>query len=153
MLNKPLEMNITVPCSTEFVSIIRLAISGIASRMDFTVEDIEDIKISISEACTNAIQHAYPGTDDPHRGLISIKAIMHPEELEIIVQDKGQGFDLNILGTAAQKEASEQRMGLGLGITFIKNLMDHSEFSSTKGEGTIIKMYKKAPASFTEQVA
>ncbi|RAP39116.1 histidine kinase [Candidatus Marinamargulisbacteria bacterium SCGC AAA071-K20] len=147
MSNSPLEMKITIPCSTEFVSIIRLAISGIAARMNFTVEDIEDIKISVSEACTNAIQHAY-GNNPSSDNEIFITARMHPEELEIEVEDKGTGFDLGILGTAPQKEASEKKMGLGLGITFIKNLMDHAEFSSKIDSGTVIRMFKKSPKPF-----
>jgi serine/threonine-protein kinase RsbW len=147
MSDTPLEMDIIIPCSSEFVSIIRLAISGVAARMNFAIEDIEDIKISVSEACTNAIQHAYPdntGKDNK----IHIKARMHQEELEIEVKDNGKGFDLGILGTTAQKKASEEKMGLGLGITFIKNLMDHAEFSSNDGEGTTVRMFKKSPASF-----
>lgn len=147
MSDKPLEMKMTIPSATEFVSIVRLAISGVASRMNFTIEEIEDIKISVSEACTNAIQHAYSdgnGVDDK----IHITARMHPDELEIEVKDKGTGFDLSILGTKAQKEASEEKLGLGLGITFIKNLMDHAEFTSNKSEGTTVKMFKKAPTAF-----
>ena len=147
MANSPLEMDMTIPCSSEFVSVIRLAVSGIASRMNFTIEDIEDIKISVSEACTNAIQHAYESNPNVNNKIF-VTAKIHPEELEIVVEDKGKGFDLGILGTSSQKEASEKKMGLGLGITFIKNLMDHAEFSSNSGKGTKVRMFKKSPTPF-----
>ena len=57
-----------IPSDAEHISTVRLAISGIASRMAFSIEDIEDMKIAVSEACTNAIQHAY----DTEEGRISI---------------------------------------------------------------------------------
>ena len=48
-----------IPAKPDYLSVIRLTLSGIASRMGYTFEVIEDLKIAVSEACTNAIQHAY----------------------------------------------------------------------------------------------
>ena len=42
----------------DFVSIIRLTLSGIANKIGFSLDDIEDIKVAVSEACTNAIKHS-----------------------------------------------------------------------------------------------
>ena len=61
------------------------------------------------------------------------------------VKDNGEGFDTDMLGTDEQKEKSHEKFGLGLGLTFIKSLMDDTSFSSQKGQGTTIKMIKKAP--------
>ena len=52
-------ITLTIPAKPEYVSIARLTISGIATRMQFTIEEIDDLKIAISEACTNAVQHAH----------------------------------------------------------------------------------------------
>ena len=48
-----------IPAKPEYVGVIRLTLSGIASRMGFTYDLIEDLKIAASEAITNAVQHAY----------------------------------------------------------------------------------------------
>jgi anti-sigma regulatory factor (Ser/Thr protein kinase) len=65
--------------------------------------------------------------------------------LEIVIQDSGKGFDIAILGTEEQKTRSREKMGLGLGLTFIKSLMDSTDFKSVQGKGTTIKMSKRAP--------
>jgi serine/threonine-protein kinase RsbW len=136
-------VNLNIPSSSEFVSIVRLAVSGIASRMQFTIEDIEDIKISVSEACTNSIQHGYK-TDNPSN-TIAITLIIHDEKLEITVQDKGSGFDVSKLDKTPSPQIEEDKMGLGLGLTFIKNLMDEMNLESKIGVGTTLKMAKYAP--------
>ena len=150
-MNDNLSMKLTIPCASEFVGVVRLAISGIASRMNYSIEEIEDIKVSVSEACTNAIQHAYGENTSNSKNNIDIVATIHPEKLEIIVKDTGIGFDTNILGTHEQKSRSEERLGLGLGLSFVKSLMDDATFNSEIGKGTTIIMSKKAPKITTEE--
>ena len=52
-------IEIRVPAKAQYVGVARLAISGLASRLGFTYDEIEDLKIASSEAITNAVQHAY----------------------------------------------------------------------------------------------
>ena len=139
---KPLSMDMVFDAKSEFVGIVRLAVSGIASRMSFSVEEIEDIKIAISEACTNAIHHAYKAVDDAK---VTINILVYPDQLEIFVKDDGVGFDTSIIGTPKQQENSEANMSLGLGLTFVESLMDETEFNSTIGKGSVIRMIKKVP--------
>ncbi|HEX6923454.1 MAG TPA: ATP-binding protein, partial [Bacillales bacterium] len=49
----------TVPAQPEYVGVVRLTASGVANRAGFTYDEIEDIKVAVSEACTNAVNHAY----------------------------------------------------------------------------------------------
>lgn len=143
----PLEMTMTIPCSSEFVAVVRLAVSGLATRMNFSIEEIEDIKVSVSEACTNAIQHAYPDLRHPNEGKIDIVAHIYSNRLEITVKDYGVGFDISKLGSEEQQEKSKEKFGLGLGLTFIKSLMDTTDFQSISGKGTTIHMIKEAPVA------
>ena len=131
--------------SAEFVGVIRLALSGVASRMNFPIDIIEDIKVSVSEACTNVIQHAYGDTPNPSTDIIDIETISEENKLTIIIKDFGKGFDTKNIGTSQQIKLSHEKLGLGLGLEFIKNLMDESDISSTVGKGTIIKMSKTTP--------
>ena len=149
---KKLEIELKIPALAEFVGVARLAMSGIATRMNFTIDEIEDIKISISEACTNVIQHAYGDNVDPTKDIIDIKVYIIEDNLEIEVTDFGKGFDVSIVGTKEQRKKSKQKMGLGLGLTFIQSLMDHADFQSSEGKGTTIQMKKQVSQFDLEKV-
>lgn len=138
-MSKPMVVDIVIPCLSEFVGIVRLAISGIATRMNFSVEEIEDIKIAVSEACTNSVQYAF---EDPVDQKITIQCQLFDNKLEITIEDKGKGFDVNSLNGSKSLEIIPDKLGLGLGITFIKSLMDEAYISSEIGNGTTVKMVK-----------
>ena len=57
-------VEIRVPAKPQYVGVARLTISGLASRIGCTYDDIEDLKIASSEAITNAVQHAYSEVDE-----------------------------------------------------------------------------------------
>ena len=128
---------INIPSLSEYVGVVRLAVSGVATRMNFSIEEIEDIKIAVSEACTNAVQYAY---EDPSQGKIDVTCNIYEDKLEIIVEDFGKGF---VPENKKKAVISENKLGLGLGITFIKSLMDESKIDSVKNQGTRVIMIKK----------
>ena len=135
MKEKPVCTKITIPSMTEYVAVARLAISGIAGRIGFNIEEIEDIKIAISEACTNAIQHAYTDTNQK----IDITINAYTEKLEVVVQDYGKGFDPK--NPVSNKHENDE-IGLGLGLTFIKSLMNEHTVESQENKGTTVTMRK-----------
>ena len=147
--NSNLSLKMQVPCSSEFVGVVRLALSGVASRMNFPIDIIEDIKVSVSEACTNVIQHAYGDTPDHEKDIIDIEAIINDNELTIIIKDYGKGFNLKDIGSTKQIQFSQEKLGLGLGLEFIKNLMDDVQVNSSEGNGTEVTMIKKCVPSPT----
>ncbi|WP_100374540.1 anti-sigma B factor RsbW [Bacillus sp. FJAT-45037] len=128
-----------VPAKPEFVGIIRLTVSGIANRLGFTYDDIEDIKIAVAEACTNVVNHAYEG-----EGLISTSFILHEDRMEIVIADEGQSFDAvgtrNQLGPLdANKPVGDLKVG-GLGLFLINTLMDKVEINDESG--VVLRMTK-----------
>ena len=127
-----------MPAKPDYVGMMRLAISGIASRMEFTIEKIEDLKIAISEACTNAVQYAYDNKKDK---IVLISCAVHSDKLEITVKDTGKGFSIEEKKKPSSNSLTDSP-SLGLGITFIKSLMDEAEFKSEPGEGTEVRMVK-----------
>ncbi len=60
--------------------------------MGYTYDDIEDLKIAVSEACTNAVQHAYK---DENKGEVSVRFGVFEDRLEVIVADQGDSFDFD----------------------------------------------------------
>jgi serine/threonine-protein kinase RsbW len=129
---------ITVPALPEYVAVVRLAATGILARMNFTAEQIEDIKIALSEACTNAVQYAYP--KKKKGGCISVTLSQKPKALEICVKDTGCGFDPD---NPPQRAIKDDDIHMGLGLVFMKSLMDDVSIVSKKKKGTTITLIKK----------
>ena len=124
-----ISMNMSV--NPDFVSVIRLTLSGVASRIGFSLEDIEDMKVCVSEACTNAIKHS-------KKDEFQVKFYVYPDRLTIEVLDDGIGYDVDSLASPDLKNPKTS----GLGIFIIKTLMDEVEIKSCDKCGTIIKMTK-----------
>lgn len=130
-----------IPAKPEFVSVIRLTISGIASRMGFTYDLIEDLKIATSEAITNAVQHAYKAEEG---GEIVVGFGLYDQRLEVIVSDSGKSFNLKEIRQKTgpyQEDTQVQflREG-GLGLYLIESLMD--EVKVHQNEGVTVFMTK-----------
>lgn len=126
-----------IPNMSDYVGVVRLAASGVANRLKFTHEEIEDIKIAVSEACTNAVQYAYPGK----LGYVDIVFELYDSKLVIVVKDEGRGFNIGDKPTTQSDDP--EKVGLGLGITFMRSLMDNVEYDTSPGLGTVVRMTKK----------
>ncbi|TMN22572.1 anti-sigma B factor RsbW [Lentibacillus cibarius] len=131
-----------VPAKAEYVGIVRLSISGIANRIGFTYEDIEDLKVAVSEAITNAVEHAYSEEDG---GEVSIGFGVYDDRLEIMVADHGGSFDLNeVKGGIGPYEGLESIENLregGFGLFLIDTLMDRVEINNNFGVIVLMTKY------------
>lgn len=127
-------IEVSIPHRSEYISLIRLTVASIANRMGFDIEDIEDIKVALSEACSNAIMHG--GCDVSDNFIIQF--LMEQASLTISVSDFGKGYDANSLKEPRTEELNEG----GLGIFIIKSLMDDVSINTGNNQGTSIKMIK-----------
>ncbi len=138
-----------LPAKPEYVGVVRLSVSGIANRMGFSYEDIEDLKVAISEAMTNATTHAY---DDGEEGEVTIGFGIYPDRLEVMVADRGGSFDLDEvkqhIGPYQQNEKIENLREGGFGLFLIDALMDKVEINNSFG--VIVLMTKKLPTNEVE---
>lgn len=134
-----------VPAKAEYVGIIRLSISGIASRMGYTYEAIEDLKVAMSEAATNVVSHAYEKQEE---GELTIGFGIYEDRLEIMVSDQGDSFKFdeikNRIGPVNEidelKPISELREG-GFGLFLINALMDKVEINNQYGVIVLMTKY------------
>ena len=120
-----------ISANPEYVSIIRLTTSGIANKVGFCLDDIEDLKVAISEACTNAIKHSLED-----RFTIIYTMIENGLTIEII--DNGNGYDTSSINEPDIENLKES----GMGLFIIEALMDEVSIESQEGKGTSIKMTK-----------
>lgn len=129
-------VTLTVPAQAEFVDLVRLTLYGIASKMKFTFEEIEDMKVAVSEACNNAVLHAYGGDD----GRIEIQFVAGADELSITVRDYGMSFTIGENKGAPSlhgKSVDEIQSG-GLGLYLMQALMDRVEVKHEGGTAVVL---------------
>lgn len=141
-----------IPAIADHIDVVRLCIFGIASKMGFSYEDIEDMKVAVSEACNNAILHWHRDEGDPAvLGSIQISFEMLDHALSIEVKDDGPGFDYTNISKKAlplhENEIADLRIG-GLGIYLMQALMDRVEVRAANCDesGTVVHMTKIKPA-------
>jgi stage II sporulation protein AB (anti-sigma F factor) len=116
------------------VSLARSCVAAFVSQLDCTLDQLEEIKLVVSEAVSNAIIHGYE-----HRSteeVIIMVSIDDNNELEIIVEDHGVGIP--DIQQAMQPTFSSDPTRMGLGFTFMKSFMDEIEVQSQPGEGTMV---------------
>ncbi|WP_344822620.1 anti-sigma factor [Actinocorallia longicatena] len=56
-------VTVRLPASSAYLSVLRTATAGLAVRLDFTIDEIEDLRIAVDEACAMLLPQAVPGTD------------------------------------------------------------------------------------------
>lgn len=128
------------PSETRNVGFARTALALFASQLDWTLDEIEDIKVAVSEAVSNCVIHGY-GLE---RGVIRIEASHGDNVLEIVIEDFGRGIeDLQLAQETGYSSIPAERMGLGF--TFMHEYMDEVQLASEIDRGTTVKLSKKVP--------
>lgn len=131
-------IELQIPARPEFIGLARLVVSSLASSRRRLADDrIHDLKLAVSEACTNAIEvHAGLAIDERVR----LRWVERDDRLEVAVQDCGPGFDLAAL-PAHPPVTDPERLNFerGLGIPLIRTLVDHVDFAPSPG-GTSVRM-------------
>ena len=118
-------VRLTIPARAEYITLCRLALTGIARLRSLSDELLADLKLALTEAASNSVRHAYGGDD---AGVVDISYELLPDRLVIEVTDDGEGFDPN----EAEGPADELSEG-GLGIAIIRAIADEVEIGSQPG--------------------
>ena len=117
----------------------RVVTAVFMSRLDPTLEEVNDIKTAVSEAVTNAIVHAYP--DRIGRVVMKLRR-RENQVLEIVVRDWGVGIaDVEQARTPLFTTGSEERSGMGF--TIMESFMDSLKVRSAPGKGTTVTMRRQ----------
>jgi serine/threonine-protein kinase RsbW len=128
-----LAIELGIPARAEYVALARLVVSSLASsRRDIADDRIDDLKVAVSEACTNAIEaHRTSGTSLP----VTIACEEYDDRLVVAIIDHGAGFDPATLPQHPPVTDPERlNFERGLGIPLIRTLVDDVEIqSSSKG--------------------
>ena len=126
-------VHLTIPAKAEYITLCRLALTGLARIRSLPDETVADLKLALTEACSNSVRHAY--ADGGGRVEISYRLTAHA--LEIEVSDEGPGFDPD----GAARDADELSEG-GLGIAIIRAIADELEIGPRAGGGSTLRFVK-----------
>jgi serine/threonine-protein kinase RsbW len=121
-----LTIRLTIPARAEYITLCRLALTGIGRLRELSDELLADLKLALTEAASNSVRHAYGAHQDV--GVVEISYELHSDRLVIEVTDEGEGFD----PAAAAAQPDKLAEG-GLGIAIIRAIADAVEIGAQPG--------------------
>jgi len=136
-------VRLSFPAKAEYLLLARLALSGLARSLPLDEELLADLKLAVTEACGNAVRHAYADGE----GVVSVAFAVEPGRLDMIVEDQGEG--LRTLRLAEDEAdlaamAEEGPLESGMGMAIIRAIMDEVDVQpGADGRGTVVRMTKR----------
>jgi serine/threonine-protein kinase RsbW len=130
-------VELRIPAKAEWVAVARLTVSAIANRLAFSLEEIEDLKLALTEACANCIQHA--GAEGEG---IDITFDVLNDAVRIAVRDRVRNAQNGRSGSPAASLMRDGRTE-GVGIYIIQSLMDVVDYKVDTCAGTELVMIKR----------
>lgn len=116
----------------------RVVVASYVTRLDPTVEEIEDLKAAVSEAVTNSIIHGY----EDQKGIIVIEGRIQEKTVTIQIKDFGKGIENLALAMSPFYTSKPDLERSGMGFTFMESFTDQLQVESHLGEGTSVTLIK-----------
>jgi serine/threonine-protein kinase RsbW len=124
------DVRLTMPARPEGVAVVRQALAGMADALAFDAAVLADMKMAVSEACTNVVVHAYEDAGD---GMLEVDMRADDDGLTINVRDHGTGIH-------PRADRSRDVPALGLGLPLIAALTSTLTIVGADGGGTEVSM-------------
>jgi anti-sigma regulatory factor (Ser/Thr protein kinase) len=119
------DLELTLPARAENVAVVRHAFGGLGDVLDVPDQTLSDIKLAVTEACTNVVVHAYPDRE----GELRVRALVDDRRLTVVVVDTGRGI-----------LPRPDSPGLGLGLPLIATLAESLELGTGSADETEVRM-------------
>jgi serine/threonine-protein kinase RsbW len=136
--HSPQAIRLTIPAKPEYITLGRLALTGIARLRPepFSQEVLGDLKLALTQPCTNSVRHAYGSGD----GMVEITYELYADRLVVVVADEGEGFERS--SGVSTKLAEDELSEGGLGIAIIEALSDELEITERAEGGSSLRLVK-----------
>lgn len=125
-VNATPDLELKLPARAENVAVVRHAFGGFAEALSVDEQTLADIKLAITEACTNVVIHAY---EDDADGCLEVDASIHDRRLSVVIRDEGRGI-----------VPRPDSPGLGLGLPLIATLAESLELGKDDDDRTEVRM-------------
>jgi serine/threonine-protein kinase RsbW len=120
------DMQLALPARAENIAIVRHAFGALGDVYAIDAQILSDIRLAVTEACTNVVVHAYP---DGAEGPMEVLATLLGDELIVVVRDEGRGIG-----------PRPDSPGLGLGLPLIASLAESLQLGHDPQERTEVRM-------------
>jgi serine/threonine-protein kinase RsbW len=120
------DVRLTLPARPENVAVVRHVLGAFAAALQLPDDVIEDMRLAVTEACTNVVRHAYA---DGEPGPVEILIRPEGDTLMVMVSDRGRG-----LGSTPDSS------GPGLGLPLISALSHSFEIEQVPDDGSRLRM-------------
>ena len=128
-------VRLTIPAKAEYITLGRLALTAIARVRPLSDETLSDLKLALTEACTNSVRHAY---EEGRTGVVEIVYQLEPDRLVVEIADDGAGFKPEEVELGGNGDLSEG----GLGIAIIRAVADEVEIGERETGGSRLRFVK-----------
>ena len=143
------EMKIEFLSKSSNEAFARISVAAFVAQLDPTLEEIADIKTSVSEAVTNSIIHGY----EEQLGIVKLTCKIRDNEIIIEISDSGKGIENIEIAKQPLYTTKANLERAGMGFTIMESFMDDVEVESALGIGTKITMRKKIKNTNQEEFA
>lgn len=143
------EMKIEFLSKSSNEAFARISVAAFVAQLDPTLEEIADIKTSVSEAVTNSIIHGY----EEQLGIVKLTCKIRDNEIIIEISDSGKGIENIEIAKQPLYTTKANLERAGMGFTIMETFMDDVEVESALGIGTKITMRKKIKNTNKEEFA
>jgi serine/threonine-protein kinase RsbW len=135
-------VELSIPSNPIFERVVRASAAEVGAAFGFSDERVEDLKLAISEAVNNAIDHGNRGEVTK---LVAVVFEIDGEKLEIRISDQGTGMERHDISRHVVDEQSLESGYLrGFGMYLISELVDDYEVnSSQKGTVLTLRLYRR----------
>lgn len=131
-------VSLTFPAKADYLLLARLTLSGLARHLPVDDEMLADLKLAVTEACGNAVRHAY----ENERGAVGVLFAVKDGRMEMIVEDQGTG-----IAEPSPSEPPTAPLEGGMGMSIIRAIVDELDIhAGADGRGTVVRMTKYLPA-------
>ena len=121
------------PARAEYLVLPRLLVAGVVRKLAFSPQDVADVELAVTEACANAVRHAY---GDDVCGDVEVSLHARADRLELMVADTGAGIELPLPDPPPAPSAEG-----GMGLPLIRAVVDDLAIENgAGGRGTIVQM-------------
>ena len=136
-------VKLDIPAKAEYVVLGRLALSGLLRSRGYSEDAVADLKLALTEACSNSVRHAY----DHEEGQVHLHFTVHDDRVTIEIRDEGSGFHEDDVDCPECQSMPELNMsGGGMGISIIRAVVDGFDLRKPDDGGTVLVLTKMLDA-------
>jgi serine/threonine-protein kinase RsbW len=133
---------VNIPSNPIFERVVRASADELGQAIGLSPERVEDLKLAVSEAVNNAIDH---GNQREAAKLVEVTFVLDPDKLEVCIRDQGSGVDeIDFSRRIVEEHNLDSGMHRGFGMYLISSLVDEYDVRSSQ-QGTVmtLRLYRK----------